>query len=400
MKRALKFIRKDKINIAFILLFSLVLFPRNLKSIVIVLFALILITKAIINKHTFNWKFFLINSSVYIFILLTVFYSEDMRYAGLKLQTMLSLLLFPLLFSLISVDDYKSIYQKKDKFLYTYILSVLGFNISIFLWYCIKYANVFDVIQHYLIIVDQKLGKFNLHPIYVSMHIGMALIFCFYLFMRKRNKWILLFIPLLLFFLSILLKKGPIISLIVVLFYVTVFILNKKTRVKVVLLSLTGFVFVFTSPKLRSNFKELLNITPLTENNLTSTNIRAEIYKSSIKPMWESLFSGYGVGDFNTVLRNSYKNEILKKKEYNAHNQYISFMLIGGILLLLLFLGVNFYNINLAVKQQNYLFVIISVFYLVNMMTESILERENGVIFFSFFICFFGLKNYIINHEG
>ncbi|AUC16632.1 hypothetical protein BTO06_16415 [Tenacibaculum sp. SZ-18] len=399
MKKILKFIRNEEINIAFMLLFSLVLFPRNLKSIAIVLFALILIIKAITNKQKFNWKFFLINSSVYIFILLTVFYSQDMRYASLKLQTMLSLLLFPLLFSLISIDDYKNIYNNKNKFLYTYVLSVIGFNMSIFLWYCVKYANVFNAMRHYIIIVDQKLDKFSIHPIYLSMHIGIALVFCFYLFMKNNNKWILFLATILLFFLSILMKKGPILSLSIVLSYAVIFILNKKMKLRVLLLSLVGFTLLFSSSKLRNNFKELLNITPLTENNFTSTNMRAEIYKSSLKPMGQSLFLGHGIGDFNKVLINSYTNETLRKDKYNSHNQYISFVLIGGIVLLMLFLGVNFYNIKLAVKQKNHLFVVICVFYLANMLTESILERENGVVYFSFFTCFFGLKSYLSSNE-
>ena len=73
-------------------------------------------------------------------------------------------------------------------------------------------------------------------------------------------------------------------------------------------------------------------------------------------------------------------------------------MLIGGVTLLIVFFVTNFYNINLAFRNNNHLFIIVNIFFLLNMFTESILERESGVIFYSFFSCFLNLKNYFNKH--
>ena len=51
-------------------------------------------------------------------------------------------------------------------------------------------------------------------------------------------------------------------------------------------------------------------------------------------------------------------------------------------------------NVKNAIKKRNVHSLIILCFYSIVMLSENILERENGVIFFSFFLCFFSLNNY------
>jgi O-antigen ligase len=130
-----------------------------------------------------------------------------------------------------------------------------------------------------------------------------------------------------------------------------------------------------------------------------STNIRYSIYKTSFLLIKSSPFIGYGIGDFNDQLKIEYKknNYFLLSKEYNSHNQYLSFLLIGGFPLLFLYLYFLYYNINLSISNENYLLIVVLSFYSIVMLSENILERENGVIFFSFLINFFALKNYTKN---
>jgi len=82
------------------------------------------------------------------------------------------------------------------------------------------------------------------------------------------------------------------------------------------------------------------------------------------------------------------------EKNYNAHNQYLSSWLIGGLfsfLALVFLLGRNFF---LSVKHNNHLLFLVVTFYMIVMFTENILEREDGVIFFSLFLNYFALLNY------
>jgi O-antigen ligase len=106
---------------------------------------------------------------------------------------------------------------------------------------------------------------------------------------------------------------------------------------------------------------------------------------------------GYGIGDYNDKLSIKNKEEgyiNLFEERYNAHNQYLSFLLIGGVLCLFSFLFMIYENIIKAIHTNNHVLVLIITLFGIVMLTENILERENGVIFFSLFLNFFGLKNY------
>jgi O-antigen ligase len=46
-----------------------------------------------------------------------------------------------------------------------------------------------------------------------------------------------------------------------------------------------------------------------------------------------------------------------------------------------------------AIRLNNQLLILLLLFYGMVMFTENILEREAGVIFFAFFLNFFGLKS-------
>ena len=68
-------------------------------------------------------------------------------------------------------------------------------------------------------------------------------------------------------------------------------------------------------------------------------------------------------------------------------------MLIGGIPLLLVFVVMFGLNMVYAIRFNNQLLILLIFFYSIVMFTENILEREDGVIFFSFFLNFFALKS-------
>ena len=156
-------------------------------------------------------------------------------------------------------------------------------------------------------------------------------------------------------------------------------------------------VLIFAVPNTRDRFKELLTTEDLAEENANSTDLRQAIYTEAIGLIQKSPVFGYGIGDYNDKLKQSYKeNELtlLLEKNYNAHNQYLSSWLIGGLfsfLALVFLLGRNFF---LSVKYKNHILFLVVTFYMIVMFTENILEREDGVIFFSLFLNYFALLNY------
>ena len=136
---------------------------------------------------------------------------------------------------------------------------------------------------------------------------------------------------------------------------------------------------------------------------MNSTNIRYAIYTNAEEVIAESPLIGYGIGDYRDVLIDRYKvkgEDRLILGKYNAHNQYFSILLIGGVISLIVFLLTIGINLLYAVRFDNQLLILTLIFYGIVMFTENILEREHGVIFFSLFLNFFTLKSLFASEEA
>jgi O-antigen ligase len=136
-------------------------------------------------------------------------------------------------------------------------------------------------------------------------------------------------------------------------------------------------------------------------NETNSTNNRMNIYKCAYELFKEKPIFGYGIGEDTRALYNCYKNTIyyLYEKKFNTHNQYMSIVLKTGLFGLIVFLIFMGYNLGLGYFNKDWLFCSILIFYMILMLTENILERQNGVILFSFLINYISFKN-IINYKN
>jgi O-antigen ligase len=311
---------------------------------------------------------------------------------------MASLFVFPFIFSFFSKQNGFLLIQKikiSNRFLVYYILAVLLLNLIFFSIFWIGEFNLFDTSKHYAYLIDNKLGKYNIHSIYMSMHLCVSIIFALITIIKSTNKKVnllyIIVILLLLFFLLVLNKKGPILSLIAVISLYVLYRGNRTMRSVFIgsLVLLTLIISINT--KSRNQFKELFKINDIAQSTATSTNIRYTIYKNALQAFKKQPLFGYGIGDSkNELLKVHKKNSLLLyENEYNTHNQYLSFLLSVGVIGLILISFSLFNLLRKGIKQANFLFLGIFIFYLIEMFSENILERENGVIFYSFFISLF-----------
>ncbi len=386
-----------KIFIGF--MFGLMLLPSGIKSITILALGITILILSLSRNFSFNRKMFFINSSLYLLMLVTLIYSDNMEYALIKLQTMSSLLVFPLMFSLLKNGEIKEIYKNLSIYLWIYVIGTFLYNTVPFLWFFLTHYSFAEITQHYPKVVLVDIGRYNIHPIYISMHCCVAILSSFFLFKDLRTKFwkvLLIFINIVLvYFLILYVRKGPVAALIITLFISSFFGEKKFAKYNIPII-LVVILLLISIPKTRNRFLELVNIEKVTENNSNSTNIRYSIYQNARKLILESPIMGYGIGDYNDELIKSYKKYDLSlvKEGYNSHNQYISFMLMGGIAMFLVFILIITYNVSHLLVKRNKFLILITIFYCLVMFSENILERENGVIFFSFFFNFFSLKGF------
>ena len=381
------------------MMFALPIIPSPVRPTCIILFVIGSILSSCYSPQQFRWRYFLLNASVFIVYLVSLIYSEDINYGFRKIETGASLIVFPLIFSLISTRHLNYIFENIYKFMWIFITTVLIANLAFFIKFYTHY-NFVDSLQHFPNIIRSDVFGWNIHPIYLSMHIAIAIIFSLFLIKKGlsvKNMIILLLMDLvLILFLLIMIKKGPILGLVMIMSLLVLLFKNRNLWIFYGAIITVVIGVIIFHPKVNSKFSELLEINKNNHDELTSTNIRMKIYDCAVDITSEAGIFGFGLGDGKNQLVNCYVEKeafALSDSQYNSHNQYLGFILnIGylGLILFLLFVGIRVIK---AYSHKNYLALAVVLFYCIVMFSENILEREQGVIFFSFFANLLFLKN-------
>jgi O-antigen ligase len=109
---------------------------------------------------------------------------------------------------------------------------------------------------------------------------------------------------------------------------------------------------------------------------------------------------GVGTGDVNAALDEQYKNLLESNKDFppsmvraiksfslnkfNAHNQFLQTAMAIGLLGLIVFLINIGISISHAYREKQYLFLSFLALFVLSCFSESLLERQWGIVFFSF----------------
>lgn len=412
-------IYKDKIHI-FILCF-LACFPLlNMKianGTVIVLFLFtILFANNTYKKWTANG---LINLG---FMLLPFFYIlihclliDQSKEAHFYFEKSLGLGVFPIIFFLFPLD--------KNKF--NLIFNIwTGCSIIISIWGLVNtmallnlnvglnkfwnsYSEMFNDPSFSHLLRSNFENFTKIHPTYASMFLGIGFIYIFnkITIQKLTNKnylYLYIVILVLIFGLQLIIAaRTPLIAtlMITIGIYTINNRKNKKVYLFIALSIILGASLVLLVPSINSRFKEVnLNNTNTPDvTNQNSLNIRAGIYKCSFEIIKNNWVLGVGPGKLQNKLNECYfgiSKEVYERQNYNTHNQILDYFASMGILapifLIFFFLKII---INVNKNENNYLIVGLILLFLICMLTENILNRQNGVIPFAMFMSFLGLQN-------
>lgn len=390
-------------------LISLALFPlipnkiKGLPVILLLLFAILLFFNK--KKSKFNWKLLLINASIFLTYCLSLLYTSNYSYALKKLEISLSLLVFPLIFALI--------WEHKEKFNFRVLLktiinvffnSVFIFSIIVFsyLIYIGGFSHLKDpsFIRHF----TEYLPFIGQHSIYASIYLGLGLLCFIYLlkFKKKRKDQMALILGASFIFLLLisLASKGVLLATFMSIIIYCITIINKKSNRLIILILIFGVLIgsIKFSPSLSKRvhfFNSSLGLSS-PEGELNSTQTRKEIYNCSLELLKNSSVFGYGFGDVNDqlILCYSKTSKYLVEGKFNSHNQYVGILLGCGIFGLLVLVLFFYFNFKIFTIDKNYFFLSVLFFYLIIMFVENILERQSGVILFSFLINLFCFISY------
>ncbi len=196
----------------------------------------------------------------------------------------------------------------------------------------------------------------------------------------------------LIFGLLILARKGVIISF-CILSVVLLFLKQDIRQSKKLVFVFIGLMLLSLSVvEIRNRFLEIFDTQNIVNSKETSSGIRYILWNTSTKVIQKSNYLGYGVGDVQTVLSKQLAvdgYDVLAKENYNAHNQLIQIGLAAGLVGIVSYLLSFLYFIGKFIKRKNAEAVVLFFFFLCVFMFESVLERQNGILIYSWITAMF-----------
>ena len=154
-------------------------------------------------------------------------------------------------------------------------------------------------------------------------------------------------------------------------------------------------------PVNKARYEEMVDINKdYTQTKWGGRSIRIHKWMNTLELISEQPILGTGVGDMQDELQKVYKRnqfDIAYSYRFNPHNQYLQTWAASGILGILTLLLIYFISFKYALDSKNKLYIALVLLLFLSMITESMLERQKGLVFFSFFLLFFG--GYYFNHK-
>ena len=372
--------------------FSIPLAPR----IIPVLILILLIIWLYENNFKQKWKdfkgetLFLLQPSLFLLYLLGLLWSNNMNHAVSDIETKLTLLFFPVIIFTIKIRK-EQMQAIKDRFIEGCSLAiVLLFIFSSYNYYIFNDPSIFYYSSFTV----------HLHPSYFSLYLNFGIILVIDKIINNKLNiyWTSIYIlGGLLFLISIFLSssRSGMLSLIFTLGLGTILMISKKWSFIMLfsfILICASFFYLSKSAKVR--FDELIDAfeAKTIEKSTTSSSLRLWVWKMAGDIVFKNSLFGVGTGDVKDELIKKYQLEGITgalNNKLNAHNQYFQTAIALGIPGLLILLSCLFLPFLWALKYKNWIFLIFLLLIGFNFLSESILERQAGVIFFAFFSSIF-----------
>jgi O-antigen ligase len=373
----------------------------NISGIIIGLLAAIIIIHFIITKQRPS----IASKEVFIFMLLFfalyalgVLYSNNQHEAKFNLEKKLSLAIIPTLFLVAP----KLNAREQKKILFGFVSGCM-----LVCLFCLGVA-----IKNYLVTKDITFFYYHSLSINAGMHAGyLAMYLCFsvgiLLYMYFRNVSELAFLKKVVYAISILFMSLCIfllsarLQLIILMFEIIVYCIIYFNAHKSMLrsvgiacgIAVLAMGAALILPGTRERIKEAINYN--NEYGLSKKwgekQMRSLIWRSAWQAATEKPLIGTGSGDVVDDLEAIYKkNDFIsltyfKNTRFNAHDQYLETLIGTGLIGLITLLAIFFFMIKSALKEKNHLLIMFTLIFAMSCITESMLERQNGIIFFAFY---------------
>ena len=343
-------------------------------------------------------KKMLLFSLFYLIYVIGIFYSDNMDYGWFDLEIKFSMLLFPLIFA--SVDDFLD--WNKITFVFkSFIAGSLAGTIILTLHAI--YSSFVDGIRDSFAYTNLS---WLFHPSYMSMYLSFAISIMFLALVEhweNHNKRlrILMISMMIWFFLFILFlsSKAGFIGFFAMLVFCSLILGLKYRRWLIssgimafaVLLFFIGLkLFPYAAGRI-SQANNDLKESSLKVDQGNNTTVRPRIWQACLKIIKRNPVFGVGTGDVKDELLKEYKTDNIQTAldfRLNAHNQYLQTFVALGISGFILLVAMLLIPAIISLKEGYYLYFSFLLIVAINFLVESMLEIQQGVVFYAFFNVF------------
>jgi len=361
-----------------------------LPFIVLFLFSL-LISPGFGKKSTIkkSRNYFIIFSSFYVLHVTGMLYTTNISRGLSDLEIKASLILFPLFFIL--SPNFLFGPRFFSGIVTAFFLGCFG---SVFFSFIISSIQYFETGSLYVFYYSNS--SYFLHTSYISMYIIFAIFSMVVINAQIKGKTIYFILSgFLIFYLNLFSSKSGFITFFLAFVLMIIFLLYEK-RFKRSVFLLIGALAMFLSslfifPESSGRIKVAVETIKTNESELKqsgeSTADRLLIWKTALELSRQNLWLGTGTGDVKDELVKKYIEKGMNhpaQLKLNAHNQFIqSFVALGFPALTVLIL-IFLIPLWLSFRKKYWVYFAFILFFAFNIMVESMLEVQAGIVYFAF----------------
>jgi O-antigen ligase len=259
----------------------------------------------------------------------------------------------------------------------------------------------------------------GLQPNYLAVFTSFAIIIVFYFLIERGTKYpawkkLLLYgLNLyLLVFLVLLAGRTPLVAVVMIVgagylwyFYRTGRLLRGLLFIAVVVVALGALIYQL--PIMRERMLQTFGIeqqaewiSQMGDGKGGLPSVRLMKWQSSWEIIKGNWFIGISPGDSQDAMQEQYKTQNFQlafDERFNPHNQYLQVWMGIGIIGLLVFIATLWIPFRRALIHRDYLYIAFIALFALCCVTESILERQFGIIFYALFnaLCLQQQRKYV-----
>ncbi len=326
-------------------------------------------------------------------------YTDYLATAYQNLERKLSLLIFPLI--LFSTPPITTAQLKR--LLLGFLLACLIGSLTCLASAGMLYADT-GINTFYYESLSKHLG---FHPSYYAMYMAFALfILCAYLVkdwsrlsLGLRSTAFLVGGYLLIFILMLSARMEILAAFLLFPCAFLIFMVKQKKFLLGLAFMTAGLVTIsaiaWTIPNTKMRIQVALNGLFNAAQTQNEPDIRLQIWESAIEAIAEKPILGQGTtGGFPKMMEQYQLKHITiaAEKALNTHNQYLETALSLGLFGLFFLLVMLFLPLVMAWRQDQFIYVFLLAFFALAILTENMLERQQGIIFYACFNSLLALR--------